>query len=81
MNNLLFIVKSKVFNSAPCLVTQLYAHGSLNKKIVHEIIINICTTYINNYLDFVKCKFQNNIELHNMLDVMKMVLTHLEQNI
>jgi hypothetical protein len=62
--------KRKVFNFALCLVTQLYAYGSLNRKLVHKIIIDICTTYINNCLDFFKCKFQN-IVLHDMLDVMK----------
>ncbi|XP_039312881.1 uncharacterized protein LOC120359458 isoform X1 [Solenopsis invicta] len=62
--------KSKVFNFALCLVTQLYAYGSLNRKVIHKIIIDICTTYINNCLDFLKCKFQNT-ELHDMLDVMK----------
>lgn len=50
---------------------QLYAYGSLNRKVVHEIIIDVCTMYINNCLDFFKCRFQNNIELYNMLDVMK----------
>ncbi|KYN29134.1 hypothetical protein ALC57_01437, partial [Trachymyrmex cornetzi] len=63
--------QSKVFNFALCLVTQLYAYGSLNRKIIHKIIIDMCTTYINNCLDFLKCKFSNNIELNNMLDVMK----------
>jgi len=67
----IYSFKSKVFNFALCLVTQLYVHRNLNRKIVHEIIINICTTYINNCLDFIKCKFPNNIELHNMLDVIK----------
>ena len=65
------LFKKQVLHFALCFVTKLYAFGNLNRKLAHEIIVNMCSLYLNNCLNFLVKRIENTSELHQMISVIK----------
>ena len=47
----------------------MYAFGTLNRKLINEIINNMCSTYLNDCLKLIQLKFSDEPMLKNMLQI------------
>lgn len=50
---------------------KLYAHGTLNRNIIHDIISNISLFYNSICLEFIKTKYKNIDDLDDVLQIIQ----------
>lgn len=70
-DNCIIVFKDKVNEYVTHLVAKLYVYGTMNRTIIHEIIMSICSFYSDFCLKFIKQKYGNIYELCYILQIIE----------